>query len=505
MKIVRLIAFSLVFSLLVSCSDKNKELLKVIPGDAVGVASIDLPGIMKKSGMINDDDQFKMPPELQKIVDDNDASGLCQMLNDLPVMGLDPECKVYTFFTLKTFASVTLFALDKEENARKVIERRTGKDFAKVNDLDCISVGDDFYAISDGILFKGRVNVSQEEKKLAAAAAKMLGRNAASIVDKPSVMEVIDAENDVNAYLHLDAIKNMSRRSKTYRELSQKMPLVDIFVESDIDSYVASLNFNDATADLDVKIKVDNNSDYISLLDRTLCAPGAEFLKAIPESMEYIMAMSVKGGNFVKLPQMSKMIAAFKKVPMMGRLDIESMLTSIDGPVAAGMAYDENLDDWNTVIVARSTDPDAVLNTVSRFALTVGQKPEIYDGEYIYEYENKMIKLGVVDGIVYMKMLNYEQTEGYAYDNKALRDFFAKSPIGLYVRAKDAKSGGSISIGLQDKTTIKGTFKPSVKGANTVVAFLQTMCSIKPAKDYEDDSEMTELVLGAIDELQPVN
>lgn len=501
MKIYRFLLLFFIAVAAVSCSNKNDDLIKIIPSDAAGVVSIDLPTILEKGTMVTDQGNFQLPQEVTRVMDNNDSSPLCQLLTDLPVMGIDPKCKVYAFVTTKTFGSSILFALDDEDAARKVVETRTGKDFQNIENIDCIYVEDSFYAIKDDVLFIARVNVSKDINTLARVAASMLSHGATSIAENKEVMECLNAPNDVNAYLQLKGLQLLLSRSNTYREMASRMPLLDVFVESDIKAYVASLNFKENDAVLDVKIQADENSDYIKLLSSTLSSPSSDFLNAIPISMDNIVAMSVKGENLVKLPQVGKFIASFKKIPFVGKLDIEGMMKTIDGPVAAGMVHDVNLDDWNVVIAAHSSQPDAVLSHLSHFAASLGQQPQIYDGEYIYEYSNKMIKLGVKNDVLYMKMLNYEQTEGYAIENNDAKSLFANASMGAYLRSPSTTSGGSFTLGLNDMTSVTGKFTPTVSGTNPVVALLEVLCDIKPAPVFDN---VNEVMPGAIDELRPV-
>lgn len=503
MKIIKYFTVVLCILSLASCNNTNENLQKIIPADAAGVVCIDVNKIIEKGQFVKDD-KFELPSSLSEVVDQNDSSPLCQLLVDVPLMGVNLESKVYAFFTIKTFGSVFLVALDDESAAREIIERRMGSDFKQVDGLDCIYIEDSFYAISDKVLFMGKVNKPMDVAKIAKAANRMLSRTAASIVDDDEVMACIEAENDVNAYMRLDGLKLMLKNSKTYRDISSKMPLIDIFTESDIQAYIASINFNDDKADMDIKIKVDDNSEYVKLLSSTLSDASDGFLKVIPETMDYIVAMSVKGQNFVKLPQIGQLIKLFKGIPYFGRLDMESMLSTIDGPVAAGMAHDVNTDEWNAVIAAKSTNPDAILNHISKFASSFGQAPEIYNGEYIYQYDDKMIKLGINEGVLYIKMLNYEQTEGYAYDKPEVKEAFANSPIAFFINASSGTNGGCFSLGLTNKKSIKGQFTPSSKDSNVVVAMLQVLCGIKPAMLF-DDVESDTYMPSAIDELKPVN
>lgn len=498
---IRIITCLVIAFLFASCSNTNEQLEKIIPIDAVGVISVDVPHILKKGNLINDDGGVTLPESLNVIIDNNDGSYLCQLLTDVPVMGINSDSRIYVFSTLKTFATVTLVSVDDDEAARKVIERRTGSDFKNVEGLDCIYVEDRFYTICDHVLFLGCVNKPLEISKVASAAKNMLVGSAVSVLEDDEIISCIHAENDINSYVRPSGLKLMLKRSNVYREIASKMPLLEIFTESDVQAYICNMNFNEKNAELDVKVKVDDNSEYIKLLDGTLSDTSADFLNAIPISMDYIMGMSVNGANFVKLPQVSQLIKMFKKMPYLGKLDIESMLQTINGPVAAGLAHDTNLDEWNMVIAAKSNDANGVLNRISAFASSLGQAPEIYNNEYIYQYENKMIKLGMNGGILYVKMLNYEQTEGYACDDEVAKALFAKSSMGTYIRMVDGQAGGVFTLGLVDKKNIHGAFIPVSE--NSVVGALQVLCSIKPANLF-DNIDSGDVVPGAIDKLQPI-
>ena len=493
---------------LVSCSSVNDNLEKMIPNDALGVVCINLPDILKKTG-INNGDNLVIPDAVKSIVDENDASPICTMLTDLPYLGLDTSSKAYVFFTNKTFGAVLLCSLNDEQAARKTIARRTGGDFQQVEGVDCIYREDNLYVIADKVLLIGTVNRVMEINKAAQQAAIILNKQRKSILDNELVKQVINANGDINAYLQQDGLRLILKKNKTYREIAQKLPLVEIFTESDIKAYECHLTLNDGTADLTTHIIADEGSDYNKLLDATMAQADATFLKAIPNSMDYIITMSVKGGNFVKLQQIQQLVKMFKRLPFIGRIDLEGILASIDGPIAVGLARDPHLEgEWNAVLAAKTTNPAMILNQISSFASSMGQAPEIYDGEYVYQYENKMIKLGVIDGILYLKMLDYEQTEGYAYELENVRHVFEASNIGFYINPQ-VTQGGTFTYGMTDHYDGKGQFIPTEKDTHSAQALLKVLCSIKPAQAYDDmidDEDEVSSTLGqAIDQLQPVN
>ena len=74
--------------ILAGCAGNNLE--KMIPADATGVVSIDVPQILKKAKMLDDGD-IVLPKSLTEVIDNNDTSPLCVLLNDLPQMGLDTD------------------------------------------------------------------------------------------------------------------------------------------------------------------------------------------------------------------------------------------------------------------------------------------------------------------------------------------------------------------------------------------------------------------------------
>ena len=500
------LAVLMVLLVVSSCSTDNLE--KMIPADAIGAISLDVPAILKETNLI-DDGNIVLPKSLQQVVDDNDSSPLCIMLNDLPQMGIDTGQKAYIFFTDKTFARVLIAALDDSDKARRTLSMRVGGDFQKLENMDCMYVKDNFYVIHDKVLFIATVNKSMEASRLAKAAQAILSKSAASMADVKAVSEVLHHDDaDVNAWIQGKGLKAILGKSEVYRELSQKMPLLAIFTESDIDAFVCHLDLDKEQVQLQADIQAAQDSEYAQLLNTTLSKPGDDVLKAIPNSMDYIFTLSVKGDNFVKLKQIQQLLTMFGKIPYIGRIDLAKILSTIDGPFTIGLARDPHLEgEWNVVLAARSTDPQSVVDQISSFANAMGQAPELYEGEYIYQYDNKMIRIGITDGILYLKMLDYEQTEGYAYEMKPVREFFDNAVVGLFAQTRTDSITGYFDFGLQDIFKGNGHFYTSQPGANASLEFLRALCAVKTADAFgneDDDSDFSSFMSGAIDKLQPM-
>ncbi len=508
MRWLKCLAATWMLLLLAGCANNGLE--KMIPADATGVVCFDVNEILKKAGMI-DDGNIVLPSSLQQVIDGNDMSPLCILLSDLPQLGLDTGSKAYAYFTTKTFGRVLLASLDDPAKARKTLEMRVGGDFAKVDGLECMYVGDNLYAIDGNVLLVGTVNKAMEVSRAARAAKGIFSKTATSIIDNKQVKDLLHGQDGaINAWIQGKGLKAILRKSEVYRELSQKMPLIEIFTESDIDAVTCNVELEDEQVEMTTRILAADGSEYAQLLNSTLGKPNNDVLKAMPNSMDYIFTMSVKGDHFVKLKQIQQLLTMFGKIPYIGSIDMASILSTIDGPFSIGLARDPHLEgEWNMVIATRSTDPDGVVNQISSFANSMGQAPEIYDGEYIYQYENKMIRIGIIDGILYMKMLDYEQTEGYAYEMKPVREFFDRALLGIFAQTHNDSVNGYFDFGLSDIYNGKGHFyTDGGKKNNATLELLRSLCSIKVSDSFgneADDQGFSSFMSGAIDKLQPMN
>ena len=136
------------------------------------------------------------------------------------------------------------------------------------------------------------------------------------------------------------------------------------------------------------------------------------------------------------------------------------------------------------------------------------QAPELYEGEYIYHYDNKMIRIGVIDGILYLKMLDYEQTEGYAYEMKTVRQFFGDALIGFFAQNRTDSVSGYFDFGLEDIFNGKGHFYTDKPKSNATLELLRSLCSIKVKDAFgnedEEDDGISSFMSGAIDKRQPM-
>lgn len=491
----------------VSCGNVNQELEQMVPDDATGVVCVDVPQIFEKSGMIKEG-KLTFPDMLKRAMAETDESVLSQALADVAKSGINIENKIYLFFANKTFSTVLLASVDDVEKMEKMLERRFDSKFAEHDGVKVIKKVTTVCALRDGILLLAELGKDVDTEKAAGIARSIMSRSQKSIFTDNQVKDFFGQGDAICAYLKHDGMMRMLKTATAAGKTVSKTSPLALFAESGIDAVKVRVDLLDNEVTLSGDIITDEKSDYSLLMKKVLTGADNSFLKAVPVSMKYVATASVKGAELLELPQVQQLLKAVKSEPYIGRLDFEGMIESINGPIAVGASPDDTFEgDWNGVLVVKSTVPESIISHVSRFASAMGQAPQIVKGEYLYEYNNKAISMGLKEDALYIKFLNYEQTEGYADENAKATAFFARSPLGIFAQVGKGSGAAIVTAGLESPVVIKAMFKPTDESANPSLLLLKTLCELKPMNKFsmtgEDDaSDYTEE--GAIDELHPV-
>lgn len=503
MSIAKWISGLMLLLMAASCVNANKNMEEMIPADATGVVSVRLHEILEKAGMLSDD-KITIPSELQNVIDAHEGSVTGRVLESLPVSGLDLDCNLYFFFSKNTFRYVCLATLADEEAARRLIEESTGKTFSPVEDIDVICLDGYAIAIEDGVLLIGRENRMTDDNTLAQAARSMLHKSNKCIMEVSEVKKCLAGDNDINAYFELKGFNALIKTIPSMRNAIERYPVISIFTDSDVKALTVNMKFEKEGANLTAKIKADENSDFVTLLNTVLSKPDNAFLKAMPSTMKCVFAVSVKGRELTKLDQIKKSINLLSNLPSLDKLDIAGIINTIDGPLAIGLAPSFTYtgdststfaDDWNMAIAAKSTNPASVVNMVRRFASQMGQPDYIKGKHHVYDYQGKPVYVGTEGSIVYAMRLDHELTESSWWDMLDLQDSFAKCPIGFFSQSDVlGKPKSFLNFGFKSSTEGQGVLYTVHENDNTMLAFLEILCSIAPShqvdeNDYVDNYE----------------
>lgn len=486
MKSFRFLVFTIACMALMSCSDRKGQLEKLIPSDVAGVVCINVPNILEKSEIKQGDD-LAIPEQLKSVIDANDEQAFGQMLKNVPNLGIEIKDRAYLFFPNDTYDYVALIAIDEEDKAKTLISHKTGEQFADIEGVSSVKSDNSVWCIEDGVLFYGKLRGEVKTEKAVKWAKSILGYEGKSIGDEDVSKDLIDADKELTAYINMQKFGKQIRSNAAINSVMRNYPILQLLVDSDIKSVKMKVAFDGNRGDIDMDLSMDDKGEFSTMMKTLLQKPSNSFLKAIPNTMKLVMSMSVNGKAFAELPQVKKMIKMVNDMPFLGRLDLSAMVSAIDGPVAVGVATDPVFsDEYNYVFAARTTQPSAIIDIISAFASSFGQEPELYQGEYIYAYNNKQVRVGVIDDVVYVKMLNYEQTEPNSDGDKQMSDFFSKSILGAYCQFDNGGKHSTFSFGLKDVHSAQGSFVTE-KNESAMLQFLGFVCSIKPVGSYDYD------------------
>ncbi len=489
----------LLLTLSTSCTGSDENLREMIPSDATGVISVNLPQLLEKAGMVKDR-QISIPEQLATVIEGNSNSLFCRLMSDLPQSGIDLKTNVYSFFSQGIFRFVTLIALDNADVAKLLVQQRTGIKFKSVNGVEFLLYKNWSVVIDDDVLFIGMESHIADEGNLASAAHAIISKKNKSITDVDDIMKCIEQESDINAYFDVKGFAALLKSLPGFKNVADRFPVISIFTDSDIKAFSYQVNFEKEGATLLAQIKADKNSDFITLLNTTLAKPDNEFLKAMPTTMKYVFAMSVKGSQFARLDQIKKSVNLLSNLPGLDKLDIRGIINTIDGPLAIGLSpcymYSDDAspnfaDDWNIAIAVKSNNPEFVTKSVRDFAEQKGQTDWIKDGRHVYNYGGKPVYFGTEGNVVYALRLDHELTEPFLYEQGDVKERFANCRLGFYIQADAGASQGMLNFGFKNNTEGDGIFYTVNPQDNPVLTFLEILCSITPSQ-VPDESDYIE-------------
>ena len=468
----------------------------MIPSDATGVISINLPSILKQGEMLSDDG-FTIPSDLKKAISRNEDSPIADILSQLPKSGVDFETNIYAFFTNKSFQFCLIAALSSEEKAKQMIERATGKKFSTIEGVDFIRNEAYSYIIENDVLFIGQESkYTLADSRLAIAARSMIEKTTKSIRDVDEISECISDDQDISAFFDINGLKSMMNSVPSFSETIKKYPFLTIITDSDIKAICAKLKFEKEGANFKIEVKADNKSDFFTLVDATASAPDNTFLKVVPSSMQYLISLSINGENLMKLDQINKSVNLISNLPSMDKLDFRTIINSIDGPLAIGFSptdwsgSESFSKDWNLAIAAKVKEPAKIINQIVSFANESGQEDMMKDGRHLYNYEGKPLYVGTEGNFVYAIRLDHELVEDSYFDAYPdLQGEFAKSSFGFFAIIGEQENQSILNFSFANKKEGNGIFAVMNPKANPVITFLSILCSETNMPTTNADSE----------------
>lgn len=485
----------LLLLLMVACSTTDEKLRAMIPDDAVGVVSIDVPSVLSKADMLSGENVV-VPADLKKVIDEADPMVLGDILYYLPESGIDVNSKCYVFFSPGIFKAVALIPLVNEDDARTMVQKITSSKMTYVEGVDFATHLDYAYIVDDGVLMIGRYSTPVDAKVAGKAASDILGKTKPSLLANEDVSKNLADSCDVSAYINVKEFSTILKKNSRLSTIFGNVPAIEIITDSDIKAIAATVNFQltkkDEQAVIDTRFIYQENGQYQQLYDNLInpkVDSASNVLNLIPGELDTYVAIKIDGSKLAQMPQMSKMFEILEATPLTTGLKHKEILSSIKGALVVGVGP-STVGDYNFVVAAQSTNPSLITSEIVEVANQRGQSPLQRRGEYFYDYGGQGIALGQTDDASYLRCVDFETT--YSAGELAVLPFnLERSVVAVYRILKVGdKIEGYLNWGLHNKTQGTGFYFTDNEESNVVVSLLKYLCWKEPnstVQENEDD------------------
>lgn len=476
--------------ILSSCKD-NRDLATLIPENVPCVARIDLKSILSKADVI-ENGNYKLSSSIKAIIDNNDSALICQLLKYGKATGIDVNENLYFYIPQKGFQICFLMKIEDKESFETFIMHLTGENMSQIKD-------DIKVVMKDGLVIATKENLSlfaiadnkTKKEDLNNLASVLIDFNGVSIISDETIKQKLSEDKDITFYMNMSNANNMLRHNDLTKQFIKDFPIIRLLTDSDIKNVFGQMHFNENQGDMKIEVNCDSNGEFSKFYNTILSQPSNKFLKIIPSNADGIASFSVNGTNLININEIKSMANKINAMPFMSRLDIISMLNNISGSISIAYTQDSNFEDeYNYVIVAESNNPHEIIRIIKTYASSIGQEPEISNGEYVYAYYNRQIKVGEQDDLVYAKILNYEQDSESCESIAEANRFFSKMNLGVLIKFKNQ---AIFDIGLNSATSGNGKFVVA-PNENATAKFLELLCLIPPTNNKFGQSDYGDFV-----------
>lgn len=497
-KIKSFLLLLITVGLMVSCSSTDENLRAMIPDDAVGVVSVDVPAILKKGGMSSKEGVVTIPDSLKKVIEEGDPNIFSDVIGNLPKSGIDFTNRCYIYFSPGIFNSVALFPLADEEQATAMVSKIASGKMKEVSGVQFASHLDHAYAIDGDVLLIGRCSNTVAPELAAKAAAEILDKSKPSIMDNDEVVNAIDSKDgDVNAFINVKYLGALIKSDSKLNMFDMGAPVIDLIAGTDIKALTASLKFDKSkkdgeTAKVKTQLIYDKNSQYSQLYDKIIASKASNsssVLGLIPGELSTYVGIKINGSNLVQMPQVQEMLKMLDGVPFTKGLKYNDILASLNGAVVIG-AEEAQTGGYNVVVGSQSSNPTMIINQIIDLGNQRGQEPLLRDGEYFYDYGSQGIAVGQNENAFYLRCVDFG-TQYTAQELPVLPENLDKCAVVVFRFMKIGdKPEGIFNWGLKDKSNGEGFYFAEDEKANVVVSLLKLLCWKTPGSSSEEDDNV---------------
>lgn len=451
-----------------ACSDKNAELINMVPQDAAFVMSINPKNMVSKSGITFKDGKVVFPAFVNPAYVEKMIGGKSDMIKHVLNAGIDYETNTFFFTPSIGSDEFTFVARIKDAKAfdEFVKKQNEGVQISKDGDLSYFTNNNLIIAFNDNILYITSKTMMVNENDQLKSIKDAFSGKLKNLASNKSAVDALAESNDINVFINY--AKLSESLGKTPMGYNPMMTLAGMYSGE----FVGSLNFNKDDIDFNGKVVNTKENKYTKLLAEAIGKPNTDFLKLMPENFDCFLSVSLKGEKLAQNEEIQKLINDNVNNPIASNKEILDLIASIDGPVSIGCnsasAYSSGVQGMVTI---KTKNPEMILSLIQKTidSILMGMPKTQTKNGYSVSAMGITLEYGQIGDFVYLSTAGVPEKS--AYDNGDVKKFFGQMVSGIYF---DAGKSTSLSAIINQNTgiTINGAFYCGAQKADESTAKL---------------------------------
>ncbi len=440
--------------LMTACSDKNAELINMVPQDAAFVLSINPKNIVSKSGITFKDGKVVFPAFVNPEYAEKMVEGKNDMIKDILNAGIDYETNIIFFTPNIGSDEFTFVARIKDAKAfdEFVKKQNEGVQISKDGDLSYFTNHNSIIAFNDNILYITSKTMMVNEDDQIKSIKDAFGGKIKNLASNKSAVDALAKSNDINVFMNYARLYESIGKSPMIN--NSMMELISTYSGE----YVGSLNFNKDNAEFNGKVIDVKDNKYTKLIAEAIGKPNADFLKLMPDNFDCFLSFSLKGEKLAANEEIQKLINDNVNNPIATNKEILDLIASIDGPVSIGCnsasAYSSGVQGMVTI---KTKNPEMLLSLIQKTidSILMGMPKTQTKNGFSVSAMGITLEYGQIGDFVYLSTAGVPERS--AYENDDIKKFFGEMISGIYFDAGKSTSLAAI-ITQNTGLTINGAF-----------------------------------------------
>ena len=446
MKTIKFLSLAFLLIVVASCSGVDKKMKKMVPKDAIAVASFNPKALIEHSGAeIADDGVIKnLPQSMLAEMSASDKAQFEEICKGIAKIGIDTDNKIYAYVSMENMQvpAVIYLPLKSDKDTKKALEEGAlgGEKltFTEEDGIQFTGGSNMGIALKDDIMMIGATMGGSIQEAFKSFAKKQYEADFANISECEGADDCLDSDNDMNLYVNMGKVTGLLSMfgDKVDPSFATIMELI-----SDIKAIAVTSSLADNTLTSEGKLFMDDNSDLAKLMNQALTTGDASFLQYVPANMDMVTVFNIQGKNIAQFEQVKALLDAMNEDPTMRDMNIASLLASANGPLFIAADYNGNsIGEVNEMAIGFKTSKAAdFVKLVGNIVRKENVPATLQNNMFSFTSDGMKIDAGVKGNdmaFVKMRMPNAEEAAQGGIDAQEASKLFAGVMVGNYMKFK---------------------------------------------------------------------